>query len=74
MRDRDAAPSRRGASVKYQVLMAVTIEARTPQEAAAHAVKLKELVKNPLVRMAIESEGVRLANGEPVVYTPQPVA
>ena len=35
--------------------MAVTIEARTPQEAAAHAVKLKELVKNPLVRMAIES-------------------
>ena len=45
--------------------MAVTIEARTPQEAAAHAVKLKELVKNPLVRMAIESEGVRLANGEP---------
>ena len=60
--------------MKYQVLMAVTIEARTPQEAAAHAVKLKELVKNPLVRMAIESEGVRLANGEPVVYTPQQVA
>jgi hypothetical protein len=60
--------------MRFQVLMAVTIEARTPQEAAAHAVKLKELVKSPIVRIALEGEGVRLSNGEPVVYTPQPVA
>ena len=55
--------------------MSVLIEARTPQEAAEHAVKLKDLVKNPLTRMAIEAEGVKFVNGaDPVVYTPQQVA
>jgi hypothetical protein len=60
--------------VKFKVLMQMSIEARTPQEAAAHAVKLKDLVKNPLVKMAIAGEGVTLADGDgqPVVFTPQP--
>lgn len=59
--------------MKFKVLMEMTIEARTPQEAREHAVKLKDLVKNPLVRMAIEAEGVRLdGDGQPVVFTPQP--
>jgi hypothetical protein len=31
--------------MKFQVMMSVVIEARTPQEAQDHAVKLKELVK-----------------------------
>jgi len=55
-------------------MMSVVIEARTPQEAADHAVKLKDLVKNPLARMAIEAEGVRFVNGgEPIVYKPQQI-
>jgi phage FluMu protein gp41 len=61
--------------MKFQVMMSVVIEARTPQEAQEHAVKLKELVKNPLARMAIEAEGVKFVNGgEPVVYKPQQIA
>lgn len=61
--------------MKFQVMMSVLIEARTPQEAAEHAVKLKDLVKNPLTRMAIEAEGVKFVNGaDPVVYKPQQVA
>jgi len=60
--------------MKFTVLMRMSIEARTPEEAAAHALKLRELVKNPLVRMAIEAEGVRLdGDGQPVVFAPQPV-
>lgn len=59
--------------MKFRVLMEMTIEARTPQEATEHAVKLKELVKSPFVRLAIEGEGVRLVgDGQPVVFTPQP--
>jgi hypothetical protein len=62
------------ARMKFQVMMSVVIEARTPQEAQDHAVKLKELVKNPLARMAIEGDGVRIVGGEPVVYKPQQIA
>jgi hypothetical protein len=60
--------------VKFKVLMEMTIEARTPQEAIEHAVKLKALVQNPLVKMTLAGEGVTLAggDGQPVVFTPQP--
>jgi hypothetical protein len=52
--------------------MHFVIEARDDREAAEVAKKLDKLLKTPLVRMAIEGEGVRLAdgNGRPVVYTP----
>ena len=60
--------------MKFKLLMEMTVEARTLEEAAAHAVKLKNLVKNPLVKMAIEAEGIRLAggDGQPAVFKPQP--
>jgi hypothetical protein len=64
--------------MKYQVLMATVIEARSPEEAFAHAVKLKEklkeLLENPLVRMGIDSEGIKIANGQLIVYKPQQIA
>ena len=60
--------------MKFQVMMSVIIEARDLQEAAAHAVKLKALVKNPLARMAIEGDGVKIVGDEPVVYKPQQIA
>lgn len=60
--------------MRFKLLMEMTVEARTPQEAVEHSVKLRELVKNPLVKMAIEGEGIRLADGDgrPVVFKPQP--
>jgi len=59
--------------MRFRVLMEMQIEARTPQEAKEHAVKLKELIKNPLVRITLEGEGVKLVgDGLPVVFNPQP--
>jgi hypothetical protein len=54
-------------------MMSVAIEARDYGQAHANAVKLKELLEGPLVKMAVESEGIRLSgNGDPVVHRPQP--
>jgi hypothetical protein len=52
--------------------MHFVIVARDDREAAEVAKKLDKLLKTSLVRMAIESEGVRLAygDGRPVVYAP----
>jgi hypothetical protein len=55
--------------------MSVAIEARDYQQAHENAKKLEELLKGPLVKMAVESEGIRLSgNGNPVVHRPQPEA
>ena len=53
--------------------MSIEVEAREDREAYEYAKKLANLLKSPLVRMAVEGEGIRLANedGRPVVYQPQ---
>lgn len=58
--------------MKYKILMHFVIEARDGRDAAETAKKLDKLLKTPLVRMAIEGEGVHLAHGDgrPVVYAP----
>jgi hypothetical protein len=58
--------------MRYRQLMHFVIEARDDREASDVAKKLDKLLKTPLVRMAIEGEGVRLAygDGRPVVYAP----
>jgi hypothetical protein len=58
--------------MRYRVLMHFVIESRDDQEAATIAKKLDGLLKTPLVRMAIQGEGVQLAHGDgrPVVYAP----
>lgn len=60
------------APMKYRVTMSIEIEARTDREAREDALKLKELLKSPFVRMAVEGQGIRLSgDGSPVVHAPQ---
>lgn len=59
-----------GRPVKYRILMHVEVDARDDSQALEWANKLGELLKNPLVRMSIEGEGIRVT-GETQVYTPQ---
>ena len=58
--------------MRYKQLMHFVIEARDDREASDVAKKLSTLLKSPLVRMAIQGEGVQLAygDGKPVVYAP----
>ena len=59
--------------MKYKVLMHVMIDARDDRDALQQAGKLGALLKHPLVRASISSEGVKLAggDGQPLVYHPQ---
>jgi uncharacterized protein YajQ (UPF0234 family) len=58
----------------YRVMMHLDVVAKDGREAVDVAKKLGELLKNPMVRMAIQGENIRLASGDgqPVVYEPQP--
>jgi hypothetical protein len=56
--------------MKYKIFIAVEVEAQGDHQAVDHASKLGELLKNPMVKMAIESEGIRTV-GPPVVHMPQ---
>lgn len=55
--------------MKYRILIHVDVDVRDDQQATEQANKLGQLLKNPMVKMAIASEGIRTA-GEPVVYRP----
>lgn len=58
--------------MKYRVLLSIEVEARDDREAYASATKLRELLKSPFVRMAVEGEGIQLSgDGRPVVHQPQ---
>lgn len=59
--------------MKYRIMMSVAIEARTDHEASEYARKFAGLLKSPLVKMAVEGEGIRLfgSDGAPVVHQPQ---
>lgn len=58
--------------MRFRVYMSVAIEARDDREAYECAVKLLELLKSPLVKMAVENAGIRLSSdGRPVVHQPQ---
>ena len=58
--------------MRYRQLVHFIVEARDDRDAADVAKRLDKLLKTSLVRMAIESEGVKLAygDGRPVVYAP----
>jgi hypothetical protein len=52
--------------------MSIEVRAADERQAREHAKKLGELLKSPLVKMAVEGEGVELANGgSPIVYQPK---
>jgi hypothetical protein len=58
--------------MKYRVTMSIVIEARDEREAHAHAMKLGELLESPMVRMAVQGQGIRLPSDvQAIVYQPQ---
>lgn len=60
--------------MRYRLTVSIEVEARSLDEAKANTHKLCALIKEPIVRLSIESEGIKLANGNgnPVAYNPQP--
>ena len=58
--------------MKYRIAMSMAVEAKDDRQAHEYALKLAELLKSPLVRMAVEGEKIRLSgDGRPVVHQPQ---
>jgi hypothetical protein len=53
--------------------MSVAVDARGDLQAHEYAKKLDELLKSPMVRMAVEGAGIQLSDGDgaPVVHLPQ---
>lgn len=56
--------------MKYRITMSVEVEARDDRHAYEVAVQLDKLLKAPMVKMAISSEGIRLS-GDAIVHQPQ---
>jgi len=53
-------------------MMSIEVEASSDAQAYENAKKLGELLKSPLVRMAVENEGIRLSgDGRPIVHHPE---
>lgn len=52
--------------------MSMEVDASHDAEAFKYAEKLAELLKSPLVRMAVEGKEIKLAgDGHPIVHQPQ---
>ncbi len=52
--------------------MSIEVDANNDAEAYQYAEKLGALLKSPLVRMAVDGDGIKLAgDGHPVVHAPQ---
>lgn len=57
--------------MRYRILMSMAVDARSDREAHEYALKLEELLKSPLVRMALDGESIRLSgDGQPIVHQP----
>jgi len=64
--------SERLSHVRYRILMSIEVQAADDRQAADHARKLGELLKSPLVKMAVMGEGIELSNGgDLIVYQPR---
>lgn len=58
--------------MRFRILVSIEVDAGSDQEADEHAKKLSKLLKNPLLRMQLESEGIRLVGDDgPIVHQPQ---
>lgn len=60
--------------MRYRIMMSIEVNARNDRQAHEYGLKLKELLKSPVVKMAVEGAGVQLQgeDGNPVVHQPQP--
>lgn len=59
--------------MRYRILMSVDVDEAGDTQAHQTALKLRGLLKQPFVRMAIEGEGIRLSgdDNDVIVYRPQ---
>lgn len=59
--------------MRYRIMMSVEVEARDDRQAHQNALQLTELLKSPMVKMAVTSAGIQLSgeDGNPVVHRPQ---
>jgi hypothetical protein len=59
--------------MKHRIMMHFIVETRDDRDTAEIAKKLSGLLKTSLVRLAIQGEGIKLADGDgkPIVYAPQ---
>jgi len=59
-------------SVRFRILVSIEVDAPSDDQAFENAVKLSKLLKNPILRMQLESEGIRLVGDDgPIVHQPQ---
>ena len=61
MRRPHPTPIRELTSVRYRVAMSIEVDASSDAEAYGYAEKLAELLKSPMVRMAVQGDGIKLA-------------
>lgn len=58
--------------MRYRITMSMAVEAPNDRQAHEYALKLAELLKSPLVKMAVSGEGIQLSgDGRPIVHQPQ---
>jgi len=59
--------------VRYRIIMSVEVVARDDRQAHENALKLADLLKSPMVKMAVTSAGIQLSgdDGDPIVHRPQ---
>jgi hypothetical protein len=54
---------------RWRVLLHIDIDANDEREAFAHGKKIEETLKNPIVRISLQSDGIRPI-GDATVYKP----
>jgi hypothetical protein len=57
--------------VRFTIFMKVSVNARDQRQAVDWAKKFEALLKNPMAKLAIEGEGIRMI-GEPEALQPKP--
>ena len=57
--------------MRFAIFMKVAVDARDDRQAVDWAKKLEKLLKNPVAKMMVEDEGIRMV-GEPVALQPKP--
>ncbi len=58
--------------MRYRIYVTIAVDADNDLEARECASKLKELLRDPTVKMAVAIKGIRLfADVQPVVHQPQ---
>lgn len=58
--------------MRYRIVLSISVEAPNDRQAHESALKLKELLEGPLVKMGVAGAGIQLSgDGRPVVHQPQ---